>query len=124
MSDQKSCSGCSSTPKLIFACSGGSDVGEISDRAARKLTKEGVGKMYCLTGIGGRIGGIMKTTETADKVLVIDGCPLNCAKKAMEAAGFVTFSHLRLVDLGIEKGKSPATEERIDQVVKQAKSLI
>jgi uncharacterized metal-binding protein len=77
-----------------------------------------------LTGIGGRVGGIMATTESADTVLVIDGCPLNCAKKTMEAAGFQKFTHLLLTDLGIEKGKSPVNDERINLVVQKAKQLI
>ena len=46
---------CSGGPKLIFACSGAADVGEISDRAARKLSKDGIGAMFCLAGVGGRI---------------------------------------------------------------------
>ncbi len=44
---------CSSATKLIFACSGAADVGAIADQAARKLTRDGVGKMFCLAGIGG-----------------------------------------------------------------------
>ena len=40
---------CGGGPRLIFACSGASDVGEIADRAARKLSREGVGKMYCIS---------------------------------------------------------------------------
>jgi uncharacterized metal-binding protein len=77
-----------------------------------------------MTGIGGRISGIMKTTEEAETVLVIDGCPFHCAKKAMETAGFTQFKHLRLADLGIEKGKSPVTDERVDQVVQEAKTVL
>ena len=116
MADQgKSCS-CSGAPKLIFPCSGGSDVGEITDRAARKLTKDGAGKMYCLAGIGGRVSGIMASTESAAAILAIDGCPLDCAKNTLEQAGFKSFEHLRLSDMGIAKGKSPATEERIAAV--------
>lgn len=42
--EQKSCN-CSVAPKLIFPCSGASDTGAISDRTARKLSTEGVGKM-------------------------------------------------------------------------------
>ncbi|MFA5434628.1 MAG: hypothetical protein WC372_01150 [Candidatus Neomarinimicrobiota bacterium] len=30
-----------SAPMLIFHCSGSSDTGEIADRAARKMTREG-----------------------------------------------------------------------------------
>jgi uncharacterized metal-binding protein len=65
---------CCGGPRLIFACSGAADVGEIADRAGRELTKNGLGKMFCLAGVGGRVGGIMKTTESADKILAIDGC--------------------------------------------------
>lgn len=109
---------------MIFACSGAADVGEIADRAARKLTREGKGRMFCTAGLGGRISGILKTTEAADGVLAIDGCPLNCVKSSLEQAGFTTFQHLQLADLGLEKGKSPATEESINKVVARAAGMI
>lgn len=111
----ESCS-CCSAPKLVFPCSGGSDVGEITDRAGRKLTLDGAGKMYCLAGIGGRVSGIMASTEAAAAILAIDGCPLDCAKNTLEQAGFKGFEHLRLSDMGIAKGKSPVTDERISAV--------
>lgn len=38
---------CGAVPKLVFPCWGASDVGELSDLAARKMTREGTGKMYC-----------------------------------------------------------------------------
>ena len=112
MSDSTICA-CSAGPTLIFACSGAADVGAVADQAARQLTRDGKGKMFCLAGIGGRVPGIMKTTEAAARVLAIDGCPLNCVKSCLEQAGFKTFAHLQLADLGMEKGKSPATEGRI-----------
>jgi len=123
MSQENSCS-CSGGPKLFFACSGAADVGEITDRAARQLAKEGVGKMFCTAGIGGRVSGIIKTTESADKILVIDGCPLNCVKNGFEQAGFDKFEHLQLADLGLEKCSSPATEENISKVVAKGKEMM
>ena len=123
MSQENSCS-CSGGPKLIFACSGAADVGEIADKAARQLTKDGVGKMFCTAGIGGRVGGIMKTTESADRILAIDGCQLNCAKNTLEQAGFNKFRHLQVADTGLEKGKSPATEENIAKVVDRGKEML
>jgi len=123
MSQENSCS-CSGGPKLIFACSGAADVGEIADKAARQLTKDGVGKMFCTAGIGGRVGGIMKTTESADRILAIDGCQLNCAKNTLEQAGFNEFRHLQVADTGLEKGKSPATEENIAKVVDRGKEML
>ena len=123
MNSEKSCQ-CSGGTKLIFACSGAADVGAIADQAARKLTKEGVGKMFCTVGIGGRVSGIMKTTESADKILAIDGCPLNCVKNSLELAGFNKFEHLQLAQLGLEKCSSPATEENISKVVAKGKEML
>lgn len=110
-----------SGPKLIFPCSGAADVGELADRAARKLTRDGHGSMFCLAGIGGRVSGILKSTEAAGTILAIDGCPLECAKKSLEEAGFSNFKHMRLTDLGFEKGKSTVDTTSITQVMNLAK---
>lgn len=115
MADNDTCA-CAGAPKLIFACSGAADVGAIADRAARKLTADGVGKMYCLAGVGGAVGGIVETTKAASAILAIDGCPLDCARQTLEERGFREFNHLRLSDMGMEKGQSPATEERIAKI--------
>lgn len=112
MSEKCACE-CGSAPKLIFACSGAADVGAVADQAARKLTKDGAGKMYCLAGIGGRVSGIMATTQSAAMILAIDGCPLNCAKSSLDQAGFKNYEHLLLADLGMKKGKTPPTPEVI-----------
>lgn len=116
MAEEKSCS-CGAAPKLIFSCSGGADVGALADQAARKMTQDGVGRMFCLAGIGGRVSGIVKTTEAAQAILAIDGCPLNCTKKCLEEAGFSVFEHLTLTELGFQKGESPANEANIARVV-------
>ncbi len=116
----KACA-CGAAPKLIFACSGAADVGHIADLAARKLTAEGAGKMFCLAGIGGRVSGIMATTQAAQSVLAIDGCPLDCARKTLEQAGFTEFEHIRLKDLAMEKGKTPPTEEAVAKVLAEAR---
>ena len=119
MSSQPACA-CATAPKLIFPCSGGSDVGALSDLAARQMTRDGSGKMYCLAGIGGRVSGILASTESAGRILAIDGCPLNCAKKSLELAGFSGFAHLCLADVGFQKGQAPATPANVAQVVQAA----
>lgn len=119
----RSCS-CEHAPKLIFACSGAADVGQISDLAARKLSQEGAGKMFCLAGIGGRVSGIMASTRAAAGVLAIDGCPLDCARNSLEQAGFSRLEHLRLSDMGLEKGQTPVTEGRIAEVAARGKTLL
>lgn len=108
---------CNSAPKLIFSCAGAADVGEIADRAARKLHKESAGKLFCLAGIGAGLNNFIEQTKGASKVLVIDGCPVDCAKKLMEKNDIQNFDYIRVTDSGLEKGKSPATEERIERIV-------
>ena len=111
---------CAAAPRLVFACSGASDVGHLTDLAAREMTKRGVAQMFCLAGIGGRVSGIMASTEAAAGILVLDGCPLECGRRTMEQAGFKNFVHVRVTNLGFERGKSPPTPERVQQVVQQA----
>ena len=69
---------------IVYACSGCSDAGELADRIARQLTRAGVAEMSCLAGIGGRVKSIVGRGEKAERILVIDGCPLNCARKTLE----------------------------------------
>jgi len=123
MNSQPQCS-CTTAPKLVFPCSGASDVGGLSDRAARQMTLDPMGKMYCLAGIGGRVDGIMANTKAAARVLVIDGCKEECARKTMELAGFKDFQHLRLTDMGFEKGKTRVTAARIREVATKGAELL
>jgi len=69
--------------KVIFSCSGCADVGELADQSARKLTRDGAGKMACLAGISGKVSGIVKSAEAAQSILAIDGCPLDCTRKTL-----------------------------------------
>lgn len=115
----ESCS-CSAAPKLIFSCSGAADVGEVADRAARHLTRAGVGKMYCLAGLGGGIPSFIEQTGAASTILAIDGCPTACASVILKQAGFEKFSRIQLADLGLNKGAAPASPENVERVVTAA----
>ena len=111
------CCSCRATTRLIYACSGSADVGEVADRVARKLTRTGVGKMACLAGIGGGVEGVLEQAKAARAILAIDGCPSACASASLEHAGFKHFPRVQLADLGLNKGESPATPETIERIV-------
>ena len=129
MSDQTpkcSCS-CNEEPgpaALIYPCSGSADVGEIADRAARRLDVENKAWMSCLAGIGGRVKSLVVKAENAERILVVDGCPLNCAAHTLKLAGFQKFDHLELHKIGIRKGSCPVTEETILSGVEAAKKIL
>jgi uncharacterized metal-binding protein len=107
---------CQETGVLIFPCSGSSDVGELSDRVARKIAKCGKAKMFCLAGIGAHIPGMIEFTKAAKRIIAINGCPVSCATKTLEHAGFKVESY-NLKDLGLEKGKTKVDEDSINIVV-------
>jgi uncharacterized metal-binding protein len=109
---------------IAYACSGCSDVGELADRISRRLSQSGAVEMSCLAGIGGRVKNLMSKGQTAERILVIDGCALNCARRTLELAGISNFDHLGLNQLGLLKGKCPVTEETIAIGLQAANTLI
>lgn len=111
-------------PAIIYACSGCSDAGEIADRVARQLSREGAGQMSCLAGIGGRVKSLVMKAENAERILVVDGCPLNCAAHTLKLAGFKEFEHLELHKIGIRKGSCPVTEDKISAGVEAGKKIL
>jgi small redox-active disulfide protein 2 len=123
MADECGC-GCAAAPLVILPCSGSADVGALADQGARQLARDDVGKMSCLAGVGGRVPGILETVSQASEILVIDGCPMACARHTMEQAGFTNFIHLRLWELGFVKGSSPVTSEAIDKVVASGRAQL
>lgn len=114
---------CKPSEIMLFACSGGgSNVGQIANSAALEATMEGKAKMYCLAGLGGHVPGIIEAAKQAKKVIVIDGCPILCAKKTVEHAGIAVDELIVVTDEDIEKtpGEFHISREEIDKI----KSLI
>ena len=90
---------------MILACSGGSNVGRLSNQAAVELTQEGFGKMFCLAGVGGHLGGFVQSAKDVPRMVAIDGCDIGCAKAILEHAKVPIKDYLVLTELGIEKDK-------------------
>jgi uncharacterized metal-binding protein len=109
---------------VVYACSGCSDAGELADRIARRLAREGAAEMSCLAGIGGRVKSLVAKAESAERILAIDGCPLNCTRHTLELAGFNNFAHLELHRLGFRKNFCPVTEECISSGVQAAREIL
>ncbi len=110
---------------MILACSGASNVGQLSNRAAVELTQEGIGQMFCLAGIGGLLGGFVQSAKDTETMVVMDGCAVGCAKAIFNNAGIPLKNHLVLTDLGIEKNKNFKLETQdVDKVKLAVKDLI
>lgn len=94
---------CEPSEILVFPCSGGSNVGQIANQAGVKLTQDGMGRFFCLAGIGGHVSGMIESTKAGKVIVAIDGCPVACAKKTLEHAGFNIDEYAQVMELGIEK---------------------
>ncbi|MDD2439511.1 MAG: putative zinc-binding protein [Methanosarcinaceae archaeon] len=109
----------------IFACSGSSNVGQIANKIAIELTKQKVGKMMCTVGIGGRINGLLKSAEGTERLIAIDGCPLNCTQETLKLAGFSPDRHIVISEFGIKKNKELELKaEELEEVMKKIKKLL
>ncbi len=116
---------CCGDVKTILACSGASNVGQITNEVAKRLDIEKQGKFFCLAGVGGHVSGMVASVEGADKVLVVDGCPVACAKLAMDAAGLSGYEYVVVTDLGIEKNHDFAlSESDIELVMGECKKRL
>ena len=106
---------CSGENLLVFACSGGSNVGQISNEAAKKLDEEGVGQFFCLAGVGGDISGIVASSQGADRIIAIDGCSVGCAKAILDKAQLPISCYVIVTDQDIEKGHHfNITDEQVE----------
>ena len=124
MAEETKCS-CGSANVGIFACSGASNVGQIANKIAVELTKQEVGKMMCTVGIGGRINGLLKSAEGSERLIAIDGCPLNCTKETLELAGFTPDRHIVISELGIKKNKDlDLKDEEVKEAMDKVKEIL
>ncbi|MGC8493152.1 MAG: putative zinc-binding protein [Syntrophobacteraceae bacterium] len=110
---------------MILACSGGSNVGQLSNQAAVELSREGLGKMSCLAGVGGELMGFVHSVITTPVVVLIDGCPIGCGKACFDKLEAPLKIYLVLTDLGIEKtGDMELKAEEIAKVKEAVKQAV
>ena len=108
---------------LLYSCSGAANVAEISDRVAREMMHSGKGKMFCLAGLGADIPGMVQAAKDADLNLIIDGCPMNCARKVFDRQGISNYKTLTVTELGIEKTKTRCTDEQVKMVLAEVEKI-
>jgi uncharacterized metal-binding protein len=124
MSEGVKCA-CEAANVGLYACAGGSNVGQMANKVAVELTKKGKGKIMCTVGVGGNVPGIIKSTEGTDEIIAIDGCALLCAKKSLERAGFTVDRHVILSELGMKKNKDlDLNENEINDIMAKVEEVL
>ena len=112
--ENKTCN-CGNNNKMVITCSGAADVGYISDQVARKFSRNGERKMSCLV-LFATCSDEKLSELTENDILVIDGCSEDCGKKVMAQRGITDYHYLCVTDLGYEKGKTPTTQQTVQEV--------
>ncbi|HDQ26212.1 MAG TPA: hypothetical protein ENN43_05635 [bacterium] len=103
---------CGESENLIYACSGGSDVGFLSDRVARMLAVTGHGKMHCLAGIGAGIESFITGGKAAAVNIVVDGCAVRCGAKVFDRHG-IRYDSYVITEFGFEKNNTGMSEDAV-----------
>ena len=109
---------CTGGTVLLYSCSGASDLGEISDRVARKAAKQKLGGMTCLAAVGAHLSGFVESAKGASDNITIDGCSVACSKKVLEHIGVSAKSYI-LTEMGFKKGKTPPSEKVVNKILKK-----
>ena len=107
----------------IVSCSGASNTGKFADETARMLMSEGTAKMLCLARFSIDKAFAETTKGEITKLVVLDGCPIDCAKKTMLENGIENFLHIHTTDYGIVKGKTPFSIEKAKEIVEHIKKI-
>jgi uncharacterized metal-binding protein len=109
---------------VLFACSGGSKAGELTDVAARKLQDAGEILMSCPPAVSGQIEGHLEKLKKDQKVVVLDGCENDCVGRTLENAGFRDYLHIRLNELGFTKSNAVVNADAVKKVVEHVKKTM
>lgn len=108
---------------MLLACSGASNLGQLSNQAAVELTREGFGKMFCLAALGAHLPNFIHSAQNVPHLVAIDGCAVGCVKRVLEHAEIPVKSYFVVSDLGIEKTMdtvlNPSEVERVKIGIKK-----
>jgi len=108
----------------IVSYSGASNTGKFTDEVARRMAAKGSANMLCLAKIAISDKTLInKTKEGTDKIIVLDGCPFNCAELILANEWITNIVHLNTTDFEIKKGVTPVTDEKVDEIIDHIKRL-
>ena len=116
---------CKAEEIIFLPCSGGSNCGQITNQVAVKLDEEGVGRAYCLAGIGAHVDGMVESARGAKRIVALDGCQVACARKTIEHAGLTVTDWICITGEGITKSHEfTLMPEEIELIARRTKESL
>jgi uncharacterized metal-binding protein len=113
---------------IIYSCSGCSNVAQLANEIAVKINEEEIAEMSCIAGVGGKVKPLVKKAQSGRPIIVIDGCPLNCAKACLNNVDVEPEKHIVLTDYNLKKKVNSKLrledeEELYKKIVEETKTL-
>jgi uncharacterized metal-binding protein len=108
------------SPVAVFYCAGASNVGQSTMVGCVKAANE-VGyekaSLLCLASISAGLANITNAAKCAKGIVAVDGCPMSCALKTLNKAGFEVDKHLIVSkDLQVSKNFNLNSQTDIGKV--------
>ncbi|MBZ0180819.1 MAG: putative zinc-binding protein [Melioribacteraceae bacterium] len=113
---------------IIYSCSGCSNVAQLANDIAVKINEEEIAEMSCIAGVGGKVKPLVKKAKSGRPIIVIDGCPLNCAKACLNNVDVEPDKHIVLTDYNLKKKfnsklRLEDEEELYNKIVEETKMI-
>jgi len=105
---------------IVYACSGAADLGQACNETALRLVEQGKARMGCLVGVGGHVPNLVMSAQSADQVIMLDGCAVQCGRKVLEQNNVVPTTHIVATDLGLKKVVGQRWKEDQVQAINEA----
>lgn len=108
------------SPVAVFYCAGASNVGQSTMLSCVKAANE-VGyekaSLLCLASISAGLANITNAAKNAKGIVAVDGCPMSCALKTLNKAGFDVDKHLIVTkDLQVSKNFDLNSQTDIEKI--------
>lgn len=70
---------------------------------AVQFDRRNIAEMSCIAGVGGKVKKLVRTAQSGREIIVIDGCPLACAKACLGNYSIIPDHHFELTAFGVNK---------------------
>lgn len=81
--------------------------------------------MSCIAGVGGDVKSLVKVAEKAEKILALDGCPLQCVAQCLKRHNIEPTVHLVLTEHGLVKNSSEdVTAETVEDFFQKTAAIV
>lgn len=109
---------------IVYSCSGCSSAAQMANYLAVRLDREEVAEMSCIAGVGGNVKKLVRMALSGRSIIVIDGCPLACAKACLNNHAVEPDVHVELTNFGVAKRQHTDFDQRqADEILEAVQNM-